>query len=217
MAKTTTVLAISRQFGSGGSIIGHAVAERLGMKVADREILWRAAQECGLEEHTVEQLEEKPEGFWHSFLSACSYVSPEVPYVPPPIPPVYEEHVFELERRIMRELADQFDVVIIGRAGYHVLADHPGLVSVLIHAPKPWRIQHIMQIHGRDEKSATALVETMDRQREAFIRTVTGAGSFNEMARSHDLCINTGTIGLEEATEMVIRLVSDRRQQLTRA
>jgi cytidylate kinase len=215
MGKGTTVVTISRQIGSGGSLIGQAVAQRLGMDFADREILRRASEEAGLSERCLADLEERPEGFWHSLLGAFTFVSPEVPYVPPPNPPVYEERLFAIERRIIRELAERRDVVIVGRAGFHVLADHPGLVSVGIQAPVEWRVKRLMQVRGgADEAQIRALVAATDRQREDFLRAVTGIPSFQAMIQQLHLGLDTAQLGLDEAIERIVHLVERRREAM---
>jgi cytidylate kinase len=123
--RSTTVLTISRQLGSGGSYIGQEVARRLGMRYADREILQQAAAAAGLREGDLEGAEEKAGGFWHSVAHSFSLGGPDTTFVPPPPSAVYEEDVFKIESRIIREIASQFDTVIVGRAGFHVLAGHP--------------------------------------------------------------------------------------------
>ncbi len=215
MNKATTVLTISREFGSGGSFIGQTVAKRLGMDYADRKILKQVAEEIGLEELSIERLEEKAAGFWPSFLNLLPGASFEAPYTPPPAPPVEEEEIFQIERRIIQELASRTDAVIIGRAAFHILADHPNRISILVHAPLDWRIRRVMELYGGlDERSAKTLIETTDRKRDGFIRSVTGLGSLDDLHQLCDLCINTGRVGLEEATELVVGLVQERRKRV---
>ncbi len=207
--RTTTVLTISRQLGSGGSTIGQEVARRLGMRYADREILQRAAAAIGLNERDLEGAEEQAAGFWHSVIHSFSLGSPDTTFIPPPISAVYEEDVFRLESRIIREIAREYDAVIVGRAGFHVLAGHPGLVNVMLHARRSWRVERVMGVYGiTDTAEAEALVERSDRRRAEFIRTFTGRPSTD--ARLFDLCIDTSSCGLEAATEWVLALVSGR-------
>jgi cytidylate kinase len=207
--RSTTVLTISRQLGSGGSYIGQEVARRLGMRYADREILQQAATAAGVNEGDLAGAEEKAAGFWHSVVHSFSLGGPDTTFVAPPLSAVYEEDVFKIESRIIREIASQLDAVIVGRAGFHVLAGHPGVVDVMIHAATPWRIDRVMQVYGIDERSqAEELVERSDRHRASFIRTFTGRHWTD--ARLFDLCVDTSSVGLELATELVLELVARR-------
>jgi cytidylate kinase len=209
---STIVLTISRQIGSGGSYIGQEVARRLGMRYADREILQRAAAAAGVGEGDLAGAEEKGAGFWHSVVHSFSLGGPDTTFVPPPLSSVYEDDVFKIESRIIREIASQFDAVIVGRAGFHVLAGHPGLVNVMLHARTSWRIERLMQVYDiKDRGEAEELVERSDRTRASFIRTFTGRHWTD--ARLFDLCIDASSVGLERATELVVELVSGRMKR----
>jgi cytidylate kinase len=210
--KSTTVLTISRQVGSGGSYIGQEVARRLGMRYADREILQQAAAAAGVKEGDLAGAEEKAAGFWHSVVHSFSLGAPDTTFVPPPLSAVHEEDVFKIESRIIREIASQFDTVIVGRAGFHVLAGHQGVVNVMLHARRAWRVERVMQVYGvEDAAEAEDLVDRSDRQRASFIRTFTGRDWTD--ARLFDLCVDTSSVGLELATEFVLELVSRRMKR----
>jgi CMP/dCMP kinase len=213
---STTVLTVSRQLGSGGSYIGQEVARTLRMRYADREILQRAAASAGLRENDIEGAEEKAAGFWHSVVHSFSLGGPDTTFVPPPVAAVYEEDVFKIESRIIREIAKEFDAVIVGRAGFHVLAGHPGLVNVMVHARRDRRVERIMRVYGL-EKAAEAekLLDRSDRQRSEFIHKFTGRHWTD--ARLFDLCIDTSSCGLELATEWVLALVSSRMKRRAQA
>jgi cytidylate kinase len=210
--RSTTVLTISRQLGSGGSYIGQEVARRLGMRYADREILQRAAAAAGVKESDLEGAEEKAAGFWHSVVHSFSLGGPDTTFVAPPLSAVYEEDVFKIESRIIREIASQFDTVIVGRAGFHVLVGHPGVVNVRVHARRAWRVERVMQVYRiEDTAEAEELVDRSDRQRASFIKTFTGRHWTD--ARLFDICLDTSSVGLELATEWVVELVSSRMKR----
>jgi cytidylate kinase len=206
---TTIVLAISRQFASGGSYIGQAVAQRLGLRYTDRDILARAAAESGLSEEELRAAEERAGGFWSNAVRQYSIGAPEAPFIAPLARPLFERDLFRLESAIIREIAARFDAVIVGRAGFYVLADYPGLVSVRVHAREEWRARRAMTVYGlQSEQEARELLRHSDRQRAKFIRTFTGR-DWNDAA-VHHLCVDTGVLGLEVATEIVVQLVARR-------
>ncbi len=203
--KPTVVITISRQFGSGGSYIGQAVASRFGMRYADREILRRAAEAVGLREGDLVVREERAGGFWEALLQSFAMGAPEAAFVPPPPTPVYADDLFKLESLIIREIAERFDAVIVGRAGFHVLAGRPNVANVRVHADAGWRAQRVMEVYGiADRKDAEEQVRRSDRQRAQVIKSFTDA-DWND-ARVFDLCVNTGSVGLDAATEIVASL-----------
>ena len=60
MAKTSTIITIGRQYGSAGREIGYKVADELGIKLYDKEMLNRAAKESGICQELFETHDEKP-------------------------------------------------------------------------------------------------------------------------------------------------------------
>ena len=211
--RATTVLTISRHLGSGGSYIGQEVARRLGMRYADREILRGAAASLGANEADLEAREETVVGFWESVLRSFSLGGADTTFAPPSLAAVYERDVFALESRVIREIASRFDAVIVGRCGFHVLADHPGTINVMVHAPKAWRRERVMQVFGIAEAAqADELIERSDFQRGRFIRTFTGREWTDALA--FHLCIDTSLTGLDLASDLVTSLVSRGRKRL---
>ena len=209
-----TVLTISRQLGSGGAFIGRAVAARLGMQYLDREILERAARESGADEREIESGEERTAGPWQALLRSFTFGPPEAPAVAPVLPTAYAEDVFRLESTIIRDLAERSDAVIVGRAGFHILAAHPGRVAVLVHADRNWRVRRVRETYpAADPGKVEALIDESDRRRAHFVRAVTGRPTLEAVLLEHDLAIKTSATGLELAVEMVARLVEERMRE----
>jgi cytidylate kinase len=171
-----TILAISRQLGSGGALIGHTVACRLGLRYADRDILHGAALALGVEDTAVEPLEERVEGFWERIGHMFALGGPLGPYIPPPIPMFDQADLFAQEQRIIREIASRENAVIVGRGAAHVLRDHPGLISIFVYAPESVRVSRVMKTFRLgDIGETTTLVKRSDQQRAAFVEALTGA------------------------------------------
>jgi len=159
----TIVLAISRQLGSGGSYIGKAVARRLRLTYADREILEQAARLLGVEDRDLAGFEERVSSLWMQVARVFSMGPPEGLYMPPRPPGVDESDVFEVESRIVREIAEREDAVIVGRGAFYLLRHHQGAIRIFVHAPETWRVERVMQIYDiHDEAEARALVERSD-------------------------------------------------------
>jgi CMP/dCMP kinase len=205
----TVVLAISRQIGSGGTYIGRAVAGRLGLKYADREIVQEAARLLGVKKNDVTLLEERMSSRWVRLARIFAIGPPESPYVPPRLPALDEGVVFEVESRIVRDLAQREDAVIVGRGAFHALRHHPGAIRVFVHAPEAWRVERIMRVYNmKDEEAARALVQRSDTSRCEGARRITGGFWFD--ATRFDLCLNAASVGLGPAIDLVAGIVSRR-------
>lgn len=211
-AAETLVVTISRQIGAGGAYVGQALSRRLGLRYLDREILQQAASALGRDEKDLEALEERPSSIWERVASILSLGTPEAPFVPPPLPTSMEDELFEVESRIMREVAARGNAVIVGRAAGWVLRDHPGVLRLFFHATEEWRAQRIMESYDLPNVAAAkSLIRKNDQQRARFVHSLLGA---DWMApEGFDLCVNTATLGLDPTVDMLVSLLEARRSR----
>ncbi len=202
----SNVVAISRQFGSGGSRVGRVVAQRLGLHYADREILAEAARALNLETDDLEPLEERVRGFWERLGTMFARGAVDTPYMPPPLPSVSEYELFSVERRIIETLAAGGGAVIVGRGAVHILSSRSDVIRVFLHAPLSTRVTLAMEEYElADRDAATAIVRSSDAQRARFVRTLTGHDWYD--ATLYDLCLNTATTGLDRAVDLIVDLI----------
>lgn len=199
------IITISRQLGSGGSFIGRKVAERLGIKYIDREILHQAASLLHESENELSTREERLSTFWERMMQAFCYGVPEAGYVPPPLRAIPDDELFATESKIIRRLAENYGVVIVGRAGFHILRGRPNLVNVFLYAPKEFRCKRVREIYNIVEAGqAEEMINDADLQRKKFVKVMTGADWTDSL--NYHLCIDTEAAGFTTATEMIIRL-----------
>ena len=122
-----TIVAVSRQFGSGGARIGRALAQRLGVRYADREILAEAARRLNVEEGMLEPFEERIASLWDRIGMLFALGAPDTPYVPPSLPSVSEARLFDVEREVIRSMAAHGSAVIVGRGARAARLGRPGV------------------------------------------------------------------------------------------
>ncbi len=201
------VVTISRQLASGGAYIGQRVAQRLGFRYFDREILRRAAEVLGLEDASLEPFEERAAGWWERVSRAVAIGPPDAPFVPPP-PPVNEGDVLHAETQIIREIAEREPAVIVGRGAPHVLLHRPNVVRVFVHAPKDVRIAEAARVYGLDPAAAGAMVERSDLHRAQFVLSLVGR-SWTDACLYH-LAIDTSVFPPDRAVDLLLSAVSAR-------
>ena|SRR5436190_22536114 len=165
--RTTGVsVAISRQRGSGGSFVGRRVAQCLGLKYIDRELLRDAAEYLHHHDSSQPASREAESSWWARLGNACSLGGPEGIYVPPSATGVYEGDVFAREDCLIREIVDEHVAVIVGRGAAQILRGCREVVTVFVHAPEQWRADRIQQVYGIvDRGSALRMVQDSDRDR----------------------------------------------------
>ncbi|MBP7570918.1 MAG: cytidylate kinase-like family protein [Acidobacteria bacterium] len=202
------VIAISRQFGSGGAEVGHALARTLGIRYADRDILEQAARMLGKDHRELEGLEERVASLWGRAAGILSMGAPEGPYVMPALLPAGEDDLFLVESQIIREIAAREDAVIVGRGAFWLLREHPRLVSVFLHAPEPWRLERVAARRNLPGDQARTLLREVDQQRSRFIQSLK-PGAHSD-ARCYHLCLDTSIVGIDGAVELVAAIAARR-------
>jgi cytidylate kinase len=205
------VVTISRQLASGGAYIGQRVAQRLGMRYVDREILSRAAAILGLEdERTIENLEEHASDLWSRMRRAIAIGAPDAKFVPPPPPAVDEGIVQDAQTQFIREIAARDEAVIVGRGAPHVLGGRDNVIRVFIHAPKRTRIAEVGRIYQLSQEDARAMVERSDRDRARFVQSLTGR-SWTD-ACLYDLTVDTSVFAPDLVVDLLVHAVNARRR-----
>ena len=135
-----TVITIGREFGSGGHEIGMKLAEKLGIKCYDKELLQVAAKESGLCEELFASQDEKPtNSFLYSLVMDTYSLGYSNSYVDMPI----NHKVFLAQFDAIKKLAAKESCVIVGRCADYALEDDPFAVSVWIKASLDERIKRI--------------------------------------------------------------------------
>lgn len=162
------VIALGRQFGSGGREIGRKLSESLGLAYYDRELLKLAAERAEVGEELFADKDEKAGNPW--LFKAFYQGGPKVKQGQSA-----EDVLFQMQSEIIRELAEKEDCIIVGRCADLVLTGQDvDCLSLFICAPFEWRVHHRMELENLDEKAARALVEKTDAQREKYYTHYTG-------------------------------------------
>ena len=164
-----TVITIGREFGSGGHEIGMKLAERLGIKCYDKELLELAAKESGLCEDLFASQDEKPtNSFLYSLVMDTYSLGYTSSYMDMPI----NHKVFLAQFDTIKKLAERESCVIVGRCADYVLKDYPNVVSVFVHADRKFCLDRSMERHSMTEKEMQKYIEKTDRFRGDFYRQV---------------------------------------------
>src|SRR5947209_5950724 len=204
-----TTITIARQMGSGGSYVGQLVANQLGLKYIDREVLQLLAQQCGIEEAELAPREEKVSSFWEGIFRSLRLGPPETPYVPPPLYQISDKELFEKQTEILKSFAEQADCVIIGLAGAYVLSRHPGMINIFLYAPLGFRTKRVMEIYHTSSKEQTrSMIEDSDSMRKKYVAQMTGKEW--ACAENYHLCLNTSLLPLPEIAEIIIEYIKRR-------
>lgn len=154
------VITISREYGSGGHRIGERLAQRLGVKFYDRELISLTAQQSGLGESTVQESEQT--------------VSGRLMYDDP-----VQTAVFRAQSQVIRNIACQEPCVIVGRLANFVLKDRPACLHLFIYADEATRRKRIASEYGVADNRTQSLLKRIDQERRDTACTIPAANGAN--------------------------------------
>jgi cytidylate kinase len=163
------VITLEREYGSGGGDIAQKLATRLGWKLWDQLLTEEIARRMDCDCRAVEEHEEKRDPVYYRLLKAFMKGSFEGSLNAPRLRMVDTECVREVVQKMLPEVADEGNCVIVGRGSAFYLSKRPDAFHVFIYAPFEDRVRRLRS-NGKSEKEATELAETVDRDRADFIK-----------------------------------------------
>jgi cytidylate kinase len=194
------VLTIEREYGSGGGEIAEKLAGRLGWKLWDHLLTSEIARSMDCECVAVEPREEQRDPLHYRLFKAFMRGSFEGSLNAPRLKMVDADCIREIAERVIKAAAKEGNSVIVGRGSAYYLRDRPDAFHVFVHAPFEEKVNRLRQL-GKDEEKAIRLVETVDRDRAAYIK------QYFEVEwpdrRLFHLMINS-TIGEEAAVDTIL-------------
>jgi cytidylate kinase len=159
------VLTISRQFGAGGITLGKMIADRLGYTFADTEIIQEIAKEANVSPQWVESFEKEAGSKLSRVIS--SMVSQKwIDRVLKDERGYLDEQIYlDYLVLIIAKMADENNVVIIGRGSQYILNDHPDAFHILLVNEFENRVKFLIDRFNFSEKKATQVIINEDKRR----------------------------------------------------
>ena len=176
VAVSRRVLTLSREMGAGDTGFAPTLGGRLGLKVYDRELLEQQALRLGVSEGELARIDQQPSGIFKGFLPDNIY-----------------RRYFEALGKLMKELAERGDVLLVGRGGSRFLHEHPRAFHLRLTAPVEVRVHRVMEHRWLREEAARLLVARVNDQRRNFYREYFGADWYDPL--EYHVTINSGRLG----------------------
>ena len=150
--KKHVVITVSREYGSGGRYVGRLIADKLGIKFYDKEIITKLAEATGLSEEYIENNEQKRDA--SAILNNGFYMGLD-----------NADELFVKESELIKELAAKDSCVIIGRCADFILKDEKNVIKVFVYSGMEDKIKRATQIYGYEEDKAKKEIERIDKLR----------------------------------------------------
>lgn len=195
------VISISREYGSGGRLIGKRLAAQLGIPCYDRTIIQKTAEKSGLSPEFIARAEERARSFFHVSFLPIGNGNPSFGHDGIPV----THQAFFAQAEVIHELADAGPCVIVGRCSDYVLEDHPNCLKVFIHADVECRKERCIKEYGVAPENIQKEIAKTDKGRANYYSYYTGH-QWGDMHK-YDLTVNTSLVGVEGAVELIDTLV----------
>lgn len=189
------IITISRQFACGGSEIGKKLADRLGIKCYDREIISKVAEESGLCEKFVEE-----KGEYGNRVAIENFFSTGIYYNGSSI----EDSIWALQHKIITEIAEKEPCVIIGRCADYVLKNRSDVLNVFIHADKAYRMDRLQNESEEKIVDPERYLREMDKKRASYVQFYTDIQW--GVAKNYDITLDSSTLGVDRCVEILSEL-----------
>lgn len=191
--KNQIIISLGRENGSGGHFIAQKIADSLGIKLFDKELVESKLIENGFSKEAIEKADEKPINF---------LVSRRIGQYSNAI----EANIAESTFNFISEAADSGEsFVVVGRCSEFILRGNPNLVSIFVTGDKDDKIKRIMEINNLSESKAIDLIKATDRKRKSYHNYYCSIKWGD--SRGYDILINTSRVGIDSTCETLLSYI----------
>jgi cytidylate kinase len=196
------VITIARGFGSGGKQVGLALSRDLKIPCYESQILALASEYSGINKSRFVKVDEKlPLPF--SFLPKLKS-TPSTDHIMTPQDRKFTsaKNLFNIQTKIIRELAEKESCIIIGKCANYVLRDFNNVISVYIEAPRAYCLKNVMEKMDATEEEAHRLITETDRYRAAYFKYYTRGRVWTDPVL-YDMTLNSERVGIEKCAKLI--------------
>ncbi len=198
------IITIGREFGSGGKYIGERLAQELGMKLYDAELIERVSQERNISLELLSENDEKHKNsFWYTLAMASMSMSDSVNSLTEL--PVSDQYFIE-QAKVIEEIAEEGNAILVGRCSNVILKNRKNVVNIFVYSSdEKFKIARKMEFAGLDEKKARKLMHKKDKERAIYYNYYTNQtwGARD----SYDLMVDSGKLGIENTVKLIVDYV----------
>ena len=192
------IITVSREYGSGGRYVGRLIADKLGIKLYDKEFVTRIAEETGLSEEYIESNEQKRDIL--ATLNNGYYFGVN-----------NSDELFIKESELIKEMASKESCVIIGRCADFILKDRDDIIKVFIYSDMEDKIKRATEIYGFNKEKAEKEIKRIDKLRANHYKYYTDKQWDNHA--NYDICINSDTFGVEKAADLIYEIAKEKSKK----
>ena len=175
------VITISREYGSGGRYVGKLLAEDLGVKFYDKELISLISKKTGLSSNYVEENDQK--------LVSAKFVDNN------------DDKIFIAEERVIKNLAKKESCVIVGRCADFILKDNKNVIKVFLYSDEKSKENRVIKYYNVPSNKAHSLINKVNKERKKHYKYYTNQ-NWDDM-NNYDLALNVDSIGIKNCVTLI--------------
>lgn len=190
------IVCIGREYGSGGHEIAVKLAEKLGLKLYDRNMLEEIAKHKNVDYEELAKYDESPKK--EILTRTVRGLSSS-----------HEHNIANMQFEYLRKKASEGEsFVVVGRCAESVLKDFEGLVSIFIIGDIECRIKRISKVRNMSESEAKSAISRHDKTRKAYHNSHS-QHKWGD-SRNYDITLNSSRIGIDETVDIIEAYINKR-------
>lgn len=175
------VITISREYGSGGRYVGKLLAEDLGVKFYDKELISLISKKTGLSSNYVEENDQK--------LVSAKFVDNN------------DDKIFIAEEKVIKNLAKKESCVIVGRCADFILKDNKNVIKVFLYSDEKSKENRVIKYYNVPSNKAHSLINKVNKERKKHYKYYTNQ-NWDDM-NNYDLALNVDSIGIKNCVTLI--------------
>ena len=183
------VVAISREYGSGGRYVGEIISKKLGIKFYDKAFISEVNKETGLSEEFIKENEQK-----HRVLGSFEYNN--------------DDKLFIAEEKVIKNISKE-SCVIVGRCAPYVLKDNKDTIKIFLYSSEEDKIKRAIKYYNIPKNKAKKEIEKINKMRDKHYSYYTGSSLYNPS--NYDLMINVDSLGVEDTADYIIEYIMQKK------
>jgi cytidylate kinase len=207
------IVTIEREYGCGAAQIAAKLASRLGWKLWDQQLTQEIARLAHCEQSAVAQREERRDPLYQRLLKSFALGSYEGLRGGQPVEMLDSDSIFKISQKVVEQAASTGNCVMVGRGSQHFLQGRRDVLRFFLYASTKEKVRRLVS-EGHTQAHAEAMVDTVDRERAAFIKNYFHAEWPNRAV--YHAMINTA-LGEEAVVEAILSFLKQDASQKTAA
>ncbi len=192
------ILTVAREYGSGGRYVAKLIAEKLGLKFYDKDLIEIISNESGLSASYIEENEENIQGNLLSNFNIQYYNNLS-----------NNDNLFIAESKAIKQVAEKGGCVIVGRCSNYILRENENVINIFLYSDDENKVKRAVKYYGLDEEKALKEINRINKNREKHYNYYTHEKWKN--MNNYDLCINVDLLGVEDTAQYIAEFINNNK------